>query len=76
MLVDYVWDIIRETNLTPDIFVNRMDHLQLNLDKIFIMVNDGSLIIIGGSDRKKHEKRLDDSRLSLTLIRIGNYDGN
>ena len=40
------------------------------------MENYGSLMIIGGRDRKKHEKRLDDSRLSLTLIRIENAAGN
>ena len=36
------------------------------------MENHGLFMIIGGSNRKKHEKRLDDSRLSLTLVRIGN----
>ena len=40
------------------------------------MENDGSLMIIGRRDIKKNEKRLDDSRLSLTLIRIRNSDGN
>ena len=32
-------------------------------------------MIIGGRNRKKHEKWLYESRLSLTLIRIGNDDG-
>ena len=40
------------------------------------MENDGSLMIIGGRNRKKYEKRLDDSRLSLMPIRIGNAAGN
>ena len=53
-----------------------MEHFQLNLDESCIVSNYGSLMIIGGSDRKKHKKRLDDSLLSLTLIRIGNASGN
>ena len=75
-MVDNIWDRMRETNLPPDSFVKHMDHFQLNLDKICIMANDGSLMIIGLRDRKKHENRLDDSRLSLTLIIIGNAAGN
>ena len=67
---------MQETNLPPDSFVNHMENFHLNLDKICIVENDGSLMIIGGSNRKKHEKRLYESRLSLTLIRIGNDDGN
>ena len=75
-MVDNIWDRMRETNLPPDSFVNHMDHFQLNLDEICVMANDGSLMIIGGRDRNKHKKRLDDSRLSLTLIKVGNADGN
>ena len=63
---------MRETNLSPDSFVKHMEHLYLNLDEICIMENHGLFMIIGGSNRKKHEKRLDDSRLSLTLIIIVN----
>ena len=62
---------MRETYLPPDSFVNRMEHFQLNLDERCVVSNYGSLMIIGGSDRKKHENRLHDSRLSLTLIIIG-----
>ena len=75
-MVDDVWERIRGTNLPPDSFVNHMEHFQLNLDDICIMANYGSPMIIGGRDRKKHEKRLDDSRLSLMLIRIGNAAEN
>ena len=53
-----------------------MEHFQINLEESCIMANDWLLIIIGGCDRKEHEKRLDDSQLSLTLIRIGNAAGN
>ena len=53
-LVDGLWDIMRETNLPPNSFVNHMEHFQINLDKIYIMANDGSLMIIGGRDRKKY----------------------
>ena len=45
---------MRETNLPPNSFVNHMEHFQINLDKIYIMANDGSLMIIGGRDRKKY----------------------
>ena len=54
MLVDDVWDRIQETNLPSDSFVNHMEHFQINLDKSCIMENDGSLVIIGECDRKKH----------------------
>ena len=53
-----------------------MENFHLNLDEICIVENDGSLMIIGGSNRKKHEKRLYESHLSLMLIRIGNASGN
>ena len=53
-----------------------MENFQLNLDESCNMENYGSLMIIGGSIRKKHKKRLYKSRLSLTLIRIRNDDGN
>ena len=76
MLVEDLWDRMRETNLPPDSFVNHMEHFQLDLEESCIMANDGSLIIIGGYDRKKHEKRVDDSLLSLTLIIVENYSGN
>ena len=67
---------MREINLLPDSFVYHIEHFQLSLDESCIMANDVSLIIISGRDRKKHEKWLDDSRFSLTLINIGNADGN
>ena len=75
-LVDDIWERMRETNLPPDSVVNHMEHFHLNLDESCIMANDRSLMIIGGHERKKHKKRLYDSRLSLTLIRIGNAAGN
>ena len=75
-LVDDVWHRIQETNISPDIFVNYMEHFQIFLDESCIIANDGSLMIIGGHDRKKHEKKLDNSRLSLMLIIIGNAAGN
>ena len=49
-----------------------MENFQLNTDKSCIMENDGALMIIGGCNRKKHEKRLCESHLSIMLIRIGN----
>ena len=33
-------------------------------------------MVIGGSNIKKHKNRLDESRLSLTMIIIGNASGN
>ena len=53
-----------------------MENFHLNLDEICIVENDGSLMIIGGRKRKKHEKWLYESHLSLMLIRIRNGDGN
>ena len=58
-LVDDVWNRMRETNLPPGSFLNHMEHFQINLDERCIMVNYGSLMIIGRRDRKKHKNRLD-----------------
>ena len=74
--VDDVWEKMQETNLPPDSFVNHMENFQINLDESCFMENDGSLMIIGGSNRKKHENRLYESHISIMLIRIGNDYGN
>ena len=74
-LIDSVWDRMRTTNLPTDKFESLIEHFQLNLDETCVMANDGTLHIVAGH-RSKTEKRSDDSRLSLTAIRIGNAGGS
>ena len=42
----------------------------------FQATEDGSLQIVGSAGRKKHEKKAHDSRVSITLYRIGFVSGN
>ena len=47
----------------------------LNLDKICIQANVDNLMIIGEVARKKQEKNNDDSRVSVTAVRVGSAGG-
>ena len=41
-----------------------------------MMASDGNACVIGSSDRKKHEKKLLDSRASTKTYRTGNVNGD
>jgi hypothetical protein len=66
---------MRTANLPPDKFASLIEHFQLNLDETCVMASDGILHIVA-RHRSKMEKRSDNSRLSLTAIRIGNAGGS
>jgi hypothetical protein len=66
---------MRTTTPPTDIFDSLIEHFQLNLDETCVMASDGTLKIVAGH-HSKMEKRSDDSRLSLTAIRIGSAGGS
>ena len=43
----------------------------INLDESCIMANDRKLRVLGCAERKKHERNMDDSRVSITILRMG-----
>lgn len=45
-------------------------------DETCLLASDGEVRIIGDKQKKKHEKRKDDSRMSITLYRTGSVAGN
>ena len=52
------------------------DHFFANLDETCLMANgDGSIRVLGSAAKKKTEKISDDSRASVTSIRVGNAAG-
>ena len=47
-----------------------MCHFIIGLDEMCIMSNaHGELVVIAAADKKKHEKFLNDSHISITTIR-------
>ena len=46
-----------------------------NLDETCIQVDDRHIKIIGAAKKKKHEKNMEDSQFSITIIRIGMSSG-
>jgi hypothetical protein len=62
-------------NQPSEKFKNLHAHFTINLDKTSVLANDGNIRVIGAADRKKHEKNVDDSRTSITIVRIGSASG-
>lgn len=53
-----------------------MSHFIVGLDEMCIMSDfHGNAHIIGSADKKKHEKILQDSRISITMVRTGTVAG-
>ena len=45
-------------------------------DETCLLASDGEVRIIGDKQKKKHEKRKGDSRMSITMYRTGSVAGN
>lgn len=79
--VDNAYKFLRETNIgickkSGKSFGEVMSHFVIGLDEMCIMSDaHGSLHVIGAADKKKHEKLLQDSRCSITIVRTGTCAG-
>ena len=75
LIVDHLFSELLRLN--PDEEYKPLSaHFVLNLDETCIMSNEGNLRVIGSSLKKKHEKRVDDLKKSVTVIRIGSAGGS
>jgi hypothetical protein len=79
--VDNEFKFLREKNIglcqkSGKTFGEVMAHFIIGLDEMCIMSDaHGTLTVIGSFDKKKHEKLLQDSRVSITIIRTGTAAG-
>uniref|UniRef100_A0A7S2XM23 Uncharacterized protein n=1 Tax=Attheya septentrionalis TaxID=420275 RepID=A0A7S2XM23_9STRA len=62
-------------NLTGKTFGELIHHFIFGGDEACMMASSGGLMIIGSKDRKKHERAIADSRVSMSVYRIGNVAG-
>ena len=80
-VLDAVWDDLTKHNVLPPgdarkIFELVKEHFWLNLDETCIQCNDGNIRIVGSKERKTQSKITDDSRFSITILRVGNAAGS
>jgi hypothetical protein len=73
--IEQVWEDTEFLNQPREEFRNCWMHFQANLDETGINDDEGTTNIIGGNDRKKHEKNMADNRDSITIICTGNAAG-
>jgi len=79
--VDNEYKFLRETNIglckkSGKTFGEVMAHFIIGLDEMCIMSDShGDCYVIAASDKKKHEKLLQDSRGSITIVRTGTCAG-
>ena len=57
-------------------FGELIQHFIVGGDESCIIASDGTTKIFGSIDRRKHEKKLEDSRASVTMYRTGNVAGS
>lgn len=62
--------------MTGKSFGELMPHFVLGGDETCFLASDGTIYIIGDIDKKKHEKNTADSRVSITIYRIGAASGD
>jgi hypothetical protein len=73
-------DFLREKNTgrckkTGRLFGEVIEHFIVGGDETCFIANAGGLQVYGSRDRGKHEKKTDDSRVSITVYRIGSVAG-
>jgi len=74
--VEEALDFQRKMNQPSDEYLMVEDHFLGNLDETCLMANaDGSVRVIASLSKKKTEKNTDDSRASITSLRIGLASG-
>eukprot|EP00978_Attheya_sp_CCMP212_P000306 scaffold593_cov31-Attheya_sp.AAC.1 len=82
LLVDAEYDRLRLKNIgicpvTRKTFGELMDAFVIGLDEMSIAADHaGNIRIVAAANKKKHEKILQDSRFSITVVRTGNTNGS
>ena len=80
-LVDQEYDYLRATNTglcgrSGKTFGEVIEHFIWGLDEMCLMSDHhGNLHVIACAEKKKHEKLLQDTRVSITMVRIGSVGG-
>jgi hypothetical protein len=67
------WEREKKTGKT---FGELIEHFVIGGDETCILSSAGKLMIVGSTDRKKHEKAIADSRVSMSLYHTGPIAGN
>ena len=62
-------------NIPCSLFVALHKFFQLNLDETCFLCNDGELRILGDGEKPRHDKNTSDTRLSITVLRVGSAGG-
>jgi hypothetical protein len=80
-LIDSAFNELRRRNtgvcrVTGKTFGELMAHFILGGDETCLLANDGVVTVLGDKEKKKHEKVLDDSRVSITMYRLGSAAGS
>ena len=74
-LIESEWAHLRTVNQPTDAFRPVHAHFQVNIDETCFMCCDGVLRILGDGEKKHHDKNLQDSRVSITVLRCGSAAG-
>ena len=75
-LIDFCWrDLHRKNANPPGLFTHLAPFFQVNLDETCFMCSEGTLKILGDSQRKKHNLNVADCRTSVTVLRVGSAAG-
>ncbi len=81
-LIDEEYDLLRTSNTgcckrSGKTFGEVMGHFIVGFNKMCLMSDvHGDLRIFGSADKKKNEKLLQDSRMSITVVRTGTVAGD
>jgi hypothetical protein len=75
------WNYLREKNtevcrLTGKTLSEVIEHFVIGGDETCMMACGGKLMIVGTKERKKHEKNMLDSRVTITMYRTGTTGGS
>jgi hypothetical protein len=65
--LDFAWEEAYLLNTPHELFKSLQKHFTGNLDETGILANGGILKVIGSMAKKKHEKIMDDARMSSPL---------
>ena len=74
-LIESLLEEQKRVNLPAHEFEKVKAHFSGNADETCIMSNEGTIKVVGSAEKKKHEKNMDDSRDSITILRSGLASG-
>lgn len=81
MLIEQVWDDIKAHNVLPPTSLKRKfkkgiwEYFWLNLDETCIISDEGNYRVLSSKERKVTSKIMQDTRTSITILRVGSAAG-